>query len=124
MSQDLMTKTGHGLAKVLGIKLPYRDPLGAHSDPVTRGESTFSYGTVETYSYLEPEPTTAEWLKEICPTWHDVLMYFYNLFPFLSWITKYNLQWFFGDLVAGKSPHRVLMLYICVANVSYLTHQV
>ncbi|GAT27372.1 sulfate transporter [Aspergillus luchuensis] len=104
-----MTKTGHGLAKVLGIKLPYRDPLGAHSDPVTRGESTFSYGTVETYSYLEPEPTTAEWLKEICPTWHDVLMYFYNLFPFLSWITKYNLQWFFGDLVAGITVGAVVV---------------
>lgn len=103
MSGDLKTKVGHGVAKALGIKVPYRDPLGARADPVTRGESMFSVGTIDTYSYLEPEPTSAEWLKEISPSWQDVGRYFYNLFPFLSWITRYNLQWFLGDMIAGKS---------------------
>ncbi len=32
----------------------------------------------------------------------DVLRYFYQLLPFLQWIGNYNLQWFVGDLVAGK----------------------
>lgn len=102
MTADAKRKVGHGLAKGLGIKLPYRDPLGAHSDPVTRGESMFSVGTADTYSYLEPEPTTGEWFREICPSWREIGIYFYNLFPFLRWITRYNWQWFVGDMVAGK----------------------
>ncbi|PKX94775.1 SLC26/SulP family anion transporter [Aspergillus novofumigatus IBT 16806] len=109
MSADLKTKIGHGLAKGLRIKLPYRDPLGANADPVTRGESMFSVGTVDTYSYVEPEPTSAEWLKELCPTWQDVGHYFYRLFPFLTWITRYNLQWFLGDMVAGVTVGAVVI---------------
>lgn len=98
---DLKTKIGHGLAKGLGIQLPYRDPLGANEDPVTRGESTFSVGTMDTYSYLEPEPTSLDWVKEHTPSLRAWGLYFYSLFPFLSWITRYNWQWFLGDLVAG-----------------------
>lgn len=102
MPGDLKSKAGHGLAKGLGIQLPYRDPLGAKEDPVTRGESTFSVGTMDTYSYLEPEPTTAEWIIEHTPTWRQWGHYFWSLFPFLSWITRYNWKWFLGDMVAGK----------------------
>lgn len=109
MSGDTKTKVGHGLAKALGIKISYRDPLGANSDPVTRGESTFSMGTVDTYSYLEPEPTSGEWLLELCPTWSQVARYFYSLFPFLSWITRYNMQWFLGDLIAGVTVGAVVV---------------
>ncbi|PYI03657.1 sulfate transporter [Aspergillus sclerotiicarbonarius CBS 121057] len=109
MPQEFSTKVGHGLAKALGIKLPYRDPLGAHADPVTRGESTFSYGTIDTYSYLEPEPTSGEWIREVWPSRRDVAEYFYRLFPFLSWITRYNLQWFYGDLVAGVTVGAVVI---------------
>ena len=98
---DIKTRIGHGLARGLGIKLSYRDPLGAHADPVTRGESTFSTGTADTYSYLEPEPTTAEWIRDHTPSRQELALYFYNLFPFLKWIGRYNLQWFAGDLVAG-----------------------
>lgn len=107
MSGKRATKVGHGLAKALGIKLAYRDPLGANADPVTRGESTFSVGTAETYSYLEPEPTTMEWFEDHIPTARQVGIYFYNLFPFLRWITRYNLQWFLGDLVAGELDARL-----------------
>lgn len=97
-------KLGRLLAKGLGIKVAYRDPLGASADPVTRGESTFSVGTVDTYSYNEPEPTTLEWLHEITPTGQQVLHYIISLFPFLQWIGRYNVQWLLGDLVAGKRP--------------------
>lgn len=103
MPGDTATQIGHGLAKVLGIKLQYRDPLGS-SDPLTRGESTFSSGTADTY--VEPEPTSAEWLYEQVPTWHGVFHYFLSLFPFLSWIGRYNLTWLAGDLVAGKFLRR------------------
>ncbi|PKY04883.1 putative sulfate transporter [Aspergillus campestris IBT 28561] len=109
MADDLPTKVGHGLAKGLGIKIPYRDPLGAHTEPVTRGESTFSCGTLDTYAYVESEPTSAEWLRELCPSWNQVFSYLYSLFPFLSWITRYNTQWLFGDMVAGITVGAVVV---------------
>lgn len=99
---DKATKVGHVLAKGLGIKLNYRDPLGANEDPITRGESTFSAGTEDTYAYYEEEPSSIDWVKEHTPSWRDILLYFYSIFPFLSWITRYNWQWFLGDLVSGK----------------------
>lgn len=101
MSTDAKTRFGHLLAKGLGIKLPYRDPLGSLNEPVTRGESTFSSGTAE--NYIEPEPTAIDYLEDLVPTSRDVGRYFYELFPFLRWIGRYNTQWLIGDLVAGKS---------------------
>ncbi|KAJ5084836.1 hypothetical protein NUU61_009415 [Penicillium alfredii] len=109
MSGETSTKIGHSLAKGLGIKVAYRDPLGATAEPVTRGESAFSVGTADTYSYNEPEPTSGEWILEHTPSWRQIGIYFYNLFPFLRWITRYNLQWFYGDLVAGITVGAVVV---------------
>ena len=52
--------------------------------------------------YFEEEPTVAEWASEQTPTLRDVGRYIYNLFPFLSWIGKYNWTWFLGDFIAGS----------------------
>lgn len=93
------TQVGHSLARALGIRLQFRDPLGSGTDSLTRGESTFSTGTADTY--VEQEPSSAEWLRDHIPSTHQVGLYFYNLFPFLRWIGRYNMQWFLGDLVAG-----------------------
>jgi solute carrier family 26 (sodium-independent sulfate anion transporter), member 11 len=90
------TRIGHGLAKVLGIKL--QEPENSR-DNVTRGESVFSTTTAD--SFFEEPPTTAEWLSELTPTGQECLDYLKSLFPFLSWIGFYNLQWLIGDLVAG-----------------------
>lgn len=92
------TKVGHTLAKVLGIKLQYRNEMNI--DPLTRGESVFSISTADTY--LEQEPTTWEWIRETLPTGHGFLRYLYSLFPFVHWIGSYNLQWFAGDMIAGR----------------------
>jgi sodium-independent sulfate anion transporter 11 len=91
------TKIGHGLAKILGIDLHYRNETG--SDRITRGESVFSIDSADTY--VEQEPTSLEWLHEVLPNGRDIAHYFHSLFPFLHWITRYNLQWLIGDLVAG-----------------------
>lgn len=91
------TKVGHGLAKVLGIKLDYRNET--EGDRITRGESAFSVSSAD--SYVEQEPTAAEWIRSITPTGHGILAYFHSLFPFTKWIGFYNLQWLYGDLVAG-----------------------
>ncbi|KAJ5688672.1 hypothetical protein N7462_003064 [Penicillium macrosclerotiorum] len=109
MSGERSRKLGSSLARGLGIKVAYRDPLGATSDPVTRGESTFSVGTVDTYSYNEPEPTSIEYLREITPSGKQCLNYLLSLFPFLNWITRYNMQWLMGDLVAGITVGAVVV---------------
>ena len=56
------TKVGHTLAKVLGIKLPYRNPTG---EDITRGESVYSVSSADTY--VEQEPTAMEWIREVTP---------------------------------------------------------
>ncbi|MCJ1306380.1 Sulfate permease 2 [Agyrium rufum] len=95
--QSTSTKIGHGLAKVLGIKLNYRDPEGP--SPITRGESVFSVTSAD--NFVEEEPTAAEWLRETLPTGPGMLHYVQSLFPFTNWIGRYNAQWLVGDLVAG-----------------------
>jgi len=94
------TKVGHFLAKILGIKLGERD----HDiqEELSRGESVFSVQTANTY--VEEPPTVQEFLKEYTPTRKATLAYLKSLFPFVYWIHHYNLQWFLGDLVAGKVP--------------------
>ena len=91
-----MTKVGHGLARVLGIKLNYRNPTG---EPITRGESIFSVTSAD--DFVEDEPTSLEWLLQIMPTGRTFVNWAYHLFPFTHWIGRYNLQWLYGDLVAG-----------------------
>ena len=103
-SSPALTKVGHGLAKVFGIKLRYRNPT--NEDPLTRGESAYSSTIVDTY--IDQEPTTAEWINSVTPSPRTIGRWAYSLFPFVHWIDRYNLQWLTGDLVAGKSEiHRV-----------------
>ncbi|KAI1431149.1 sulfate permease [Xylaria sp. CBS 124048] len=85
---------GRSLAKFLGIKL--EDP---ETDRVTRGESILSIQTAD--SFYEEQPTVGEVLTRLIPSRKGVFEYILSLFPFLSWIRFYNLQWFVGDLVAG-----------------------
>lgn len=98
MAESTSTKIGHGLAKVLDIKLQYRDELGQN---LTRGESVYSVSSADTF--VEEEPRTIDWIRETVPDGHDLLHYAYGLFPFTHWITRYNVQWLIGDLVAGKT---------------------
>lgn len=91
------TKIGHGLAKGLGIKLQYRHEI---DEEIRRGESVFSIQTADTY--VEQEPTITEWAHDTLPSGHELVEYTRSLFPFLSWIGFYNLQWLAGDLVAGE----------------------
>ena len=98
MVESTSTKVGHGLAKFLGIKLQYRDELGQN---LTRGESIYSVSSAETF--VEEEPRTIDWIRETIPSGASLRRYGYGLFPFTHWITRYNLQWLIGDLVAGTT---------------------
>ncbi|KAM0513286.1 hypothetical protein ACHAPE_007938 [Trichoderma viride] len=89
------TNTKERLAKTFGFDSEDRDsdvPSISNADP-----------------FLEREPTVGEFLEEIRPSLHDIGMYFYNLFPFLHWIGKYNLTWFVGDLIAGMTVGAVVV---------------
>lgn len=99
-STPATTKVGHGLAKVLGIKLQYRNPTGQEN--LSRGESVYSVSSADTY--VEEEPSSLEWLRQVTPTGHTFKNWLYHLFPFTHWIGRYNGTWLIGDLIAGQSP--------------------
>ncbi|KAI9745179.1 MAG: Sulfate permease 2 [Claussenomyces sp. TS43310] len=92
------TRTGHLLAKILGIKLQSRNSI---CEELSRGESVFSIQSTD--AFIEQEPTSAEWVVGLIPDRHDVLAYTRSLFPFTHWIGRYNLQWFAGDMIAGHN---------------------
>ena len=99
------SKLGHGLAKVLGIKVQEKEPL---REELSRGESIFSIQNSE--KFVEKQPTSIEWIVDMMPSQKVMTDYLVSLFPFVSWIGHYNWIWFIGDFVAGKSgstAHRV-----------------
>ncbi|KAK3312377.1 sulfate transporter family-domain-containing protein [Apodospora peruviana] len=71
-------------------------------------------------SFIESEPSTAQFLRELRPTVHGVVSYFRELFPFLGWIFHYNLTWLLGDFIAGVTVGFVVvpqgMAYAGLAN--------
>lgn len=91
-------RIGHALAKGLSINLDYRKDA---TEERARRQSITSRSKID--NYVEKEPTAAEWLEESAPNGQSVKSYFKELFPFLAWITRYNLQWLTGDLIAGGS---------------------
>ncbi|KAG9234090.1 sulfate permease 2 [Amylocarpus encephaloides] len=91
-------------AKFLGINTNYREEP---PESVTRGESVVSDSTVETY--VEEDPTSIQWVRDVLPTSGTAKRYFKELFPFLSWITRYNTQWLAGDLIAGLTVGAVVV---------------
>lgn len=116
------TKIGHGLAKGLGIKLEYRDPVNARNQKLTRGESTYSVASAD--SYTEDEPSAGDWLKSVVPSRKDVLDYLLALFPFIKWIHRYNVQWLVGDLIAGVTIGAVVVPQgMAYASLAYIPVQ-
>jgi sodium-independent sulfate anion transporter 11 len=95
------SRAGRSLARALGIKLRDTDPW---KDDVTLGDTVFSRAD---NSFLEEHPTVPAFFMGLRPSRQQASNYLLSLFPFLSWITKYNLKWFLGDLVAGKISCRI-----------------
>jgi hypothetical protein len=116
------TKVGHFLAKVLGIEL--HDPDVRNTDEVTRGESVFSIQTTDTF--VEQQPSTGEWFRELTPDKSEMLEYLHSLFPVVGWISHYNVKWLLGDLVAGmfhripSMAHRSVLIAFTPKQVSLL----
>ena len=108
------SKIGHAAAKVLGIKLDYRNELGSEKEKISRGESVFSVSSAD--SYVEEEPTATEWIQAHTPSVRDLGHYFQSLFPWTTWLHRYNMQWLLGDLVAGEPMESKSEESVCVTD--------
>ncbi|KAJ5099023.1 sulfate transporter [Penicillium argentinense] len=106
MSEGASNKYGRALKKALGIE--------------DQEKSYYVAGGNGLHAYVDPDPTTGEWVRAHTPTGKQVARYFYNIFPFLHWIGYYNVQWFIGDLIAGITVGAVVvpqgMAYAELAN--------
>ncbi|CAG8975959.1 hypothetical protein HYALB_00007090 [Hymenoscyphus albidus] len=103
-SPQSQSRAGNLIAKVLCIKTDYRDEP---TDGITRGESVLSDSTIQTF--IEEDPTSIDWIRDVLPGRDTAKRYVKELFPFLNWITRYNSQWFIGDLVAGLTVGAVVV---------------
>ena len=98
----VINAVGHGLVKILGIKL--EDPRTAtltSSDSVTRLKDRSLISVPTTNNFLGGHPTSADWLDGQLPTKHEAGQYLRSLFPFLTWLPHYNVTWLAGDVIAG-----------------------
>ncbi|KAI1910399.1 hypothetical protein LOZ53_006325 [Ophidiomyces ophidiicola] len=87
-------RAGRFLARALRINLDYRQ-----EPEDTYRSAAKSISSVDTF--VENEPTAAEWLLKGRPTIAATKRYVWSLFPFWSWIFHYNFTWLLGDLIAG-----------------------
>lgn len=55
--------------------------------------------------HIEEEPSAREWIWSLRPTRKSCVQYLGSLFPFTSWITRYNVHWMLGDAIAGESGY-------------------
>lgn len=91
-------KVVRALASLLLIDLTPADI--ARDPPHIRGQDRAGSIT-ESDSFIEEEPTVMGWVGELQPTGSGIVEYLLSLFPFVSWIHRYNLKWLYGDMVAG-----------------------
>lgn len=94
---------GHKVARLLGIQLQPKDPYHHVNDP----RETAHFNTDQTF--VEESPRVDDFFLKLVPSGPQVWRYLVSLFPFLSWIGYYNLQWLAGDLVAGKELNAGLL---------------
>lgn len=103
-----------GLAKTLGIK-----PDPEFDDPV---KWTAQHINPSFETYIEKDPTVAQFIKGHLPTWSGTAGYLRSLFPFVSWIFHYNVTWLISDAIAGITVGFVVvpqgMAYALLAKLS------
>ena len=105
------------VANVLGIKLQDEDPFRELDRP---GASMMSDRTDHTF--VEEPPLVVDYLRGLIPSGQELYEYSLSLFPFLSWMGHYNLQWLIGDLVAGKHKLSTFLEHGNTKNTSLTGH--
>ncbi|KAK2026582.1 sulfate permease [Colletotrichum zoysiae] len=89
-------KAGAVLAKVLGIDI---EASTRHQTKELRERVAKTISPHE--PYYEEDPTVKEWLLEHVPTREGSARYVKSLFPFTTWILRYNTRWLVSDTIAG-----------------------
>lgn len=75
-----------------------------------RQEAARAYPESYPPSYFEEEPTVQAYFHSKFPQpVQQAKSYLVSLFPIATWIYRYNLQWFLGDLVAGITVGAVVV---------------
>ncbi|GKT47495.1 sulfate permease 2 [Colletotrichum spaethianum] len=111
------SKAGAVLAKILGIDL---EASNRHQTPELHEHIA---KTISPYKpYYEEDPTVKEWLLEHVPTKNGSARYLKSLFPFTTWIFRYNARWLISDAIAGVTLGLVVipqaMAYALLARLS------
>ncbi|CAF4536424.1 unnamed protein product, partial [Rotaria sp. Silwood2] len=66
--------------------------------------------TVTHHEYYEPCPTVKDWFKRKINNPKPIIKnYFLSYLPFLNWIYRYNLVWFWSDLIAGLTVGAIVI---------------
>ncbi|CAF3892934.1 unnamed protein product [Rotaria sp. Silwood1] len=80
------------------------------STPVSSLSSLSRIRTVTHHEYFEPYPTVKGWLKsQMNNPKQRIKNYFLSYLPFINWIYRYNLTWFWGDLIAGLTVGAIVI---------------
>ncbi|CAF2810562.1 unnamed protein product [Rotaria sp. Silwood2] len=78
--------------------------------PSSSSSSSSRIRTVTHHEYFEPYPTVKSWLQsQINNPKQRIKNYFLSYIPFINWIYRYNLTWFWGDLVAGLTVGAIVI---------------
>ena len=84
--------------------------LSQFSTPPTNTSPFNRIRTITHQEYFEPYPTVASWLnKKVSNPKQRIKRYFLSFIPFVTWIYRYNLIWFWGDLIAGLTVGAIVI---------------
>ncbi|KAF2682275.1 sulfate permease-like protein [Lentithecium fluviatile CBS 122367] len=90
----------------------FRDKV-LHADPTEREEEKETLLKIARdtlgETYVEDDPSVAEFFAGLVPTKAHVAQYVHNLFPSASWVRRYNLHWLLGDAIAGVTVGLVVV---------------
>ncbi|CAF3152233.1 unnamed protein product [Rotaria sp. Silwood2] len=88
-----------------------KDKYSINSVAASTSSSSLSrVKAVTHHEYFEPYPTVKDWLKKKFQNPKQRLKnYFLSYLPFLKWIYRYNLVWFWGDLIAGLTVGAIVI---------------
>jgi hypothetical protein len=107
----------------LGPSTDTEDTFFLRHHSVFNSTTTNNMNSVTDHVYHEPVPTVKNWItSKIKNPKQQIKNYFLSFFPFLTWIYRYNLVWFWSDLIAGLTVGAVVipqsMAYAGLANLA------
>lgn len=85
--------------------------FGASSEHRHKRTASLSQVARETINqtFLEEDPSVAEWFRDLVPSSEDVAEYVRELFPSARWLRRYNVHWLAGDVISGISIGSVMV---------------